>query len=174
MTAVGILASASRWIASSRRPGLLARGSIFRARTGSSVVTDNATLTRPFSAMGARRSRSRKTSADLVTMADRMIGKRQNFKHLAHHPFLAFDRLIGVGIGSNRDRLHRIAWRRQFALEQACRIGLGKQPRLEIEPRRKAEIGMGRPRETIDAAMLAATIGIDRSVKGNIRRHHCG
>ncbi len=69
MTAVGIFAAASCRIVSSRSEGLAARGSIFRARTGSSVVTDNATFAKPFFAIGARRSRSRKTSADLVTIA---------------------------------------------------------------------------------------------------------
>ena len=53
---------------SSRFAGVAARGSILRASRGSSVVTESATLARPRSAIGARMSMSRATSADLVTM----------------------------------------------------------------------------------------------------------
>src|SRR5262249_42972974 len=38
------------------------------------------------------------------------------------------------------------------------------------EDGREAQIGMGRPRETIDAAMLATAIGVDRQVEGNVGR----
>ena len=68
MTEVGTPASFSRFSASSRLSGVLARGSMARASFKSSVVTDSATFTSPRSAIGARMSRSRKTSADLVTM----------------------------------------------------------------------------------------------------------
>ena len=54
--------------ASSRRGGVAARGSMVRASLGSSVVTESATFTRSRLAMRARMSRSRSTSADLVTM----------------------------------------------------------------------------------------------------------
>ena len=42
---------------------------------------------------------------------------------------------------------------------------LGEQLRFEIEPGREAEIGVGGTREAVDAAVLAAAIGIDRGSK---------
>ncbi len=99
-----------------------------------------------------------------------MIGARQYFEHLAHHLLLALDRLIGVGIGADCDGFGGIARRRQFALEEAGRVDFCKQPCLEIEARGQAEIGVGGACETIDAAMLATAIGIDRPVEGNIGR----
>jgi hypothetical protein len=80
------------------------------------------------------------------------------------------DRLIGVGVGADGDGLALIGGGGQFALEQFRRARLGEQLRLEVEPRRQAHIGVRRPRETIDAAVLAAAIGVDRAVEGNIRR----
>ena len=80
------------------------------------------------------------------------------------------DRLIGIGVGADRDGARHVAGRRQFALQQFRRIGLREQLGFEIEARRQAEIGVGRPREAIDAAMLAAAIGIDRAVEGNVGR----
>ena len=68
ITEAGTPAAVSCRSASSRRAGVAARGSITRASLGSSVVTDSATLTRLRCAMRARMSRSRTTSADLVTM----------------------------------------------------------------------------------------------------------
>ena len=51
-----------------------------------------------------------------------------------------------------------------FAQQSGC-IRLRKDLCFEIQPRRQAEIGVGRPREAIDAAVLAAAIGIDRAVE---------
>ncbi len=66
--------------------------------------------------------------------------------------------------------LRHIAGRAQFLGQQRGGIGLGEQPGFEIHPRRHAQIGVGGPGEAIDAAMLAAAIGIDRLVEGNVRR----
>jgi hypothetical protein len=68
ITAVGMPAAASSRIAESRRWGDGARGSSARASAGSRVVIDTATWTRPSRAIPASRSRSRRISADLVTM----------------------------------------------------------------------------------------------------------
>jgi hypothetical protein len=68
ITEVGTPASERRRSVSSRRSGVAARGSMARAMRASSVVTDSATLTRLRRAMRERISRSRCTSADLVTM----------------------------------------------------------------------------------------------------------
>ena len=97
--------------------------------------------------------------------ADRMIGRRQHFEDRTHRPIGPLDRLIGIGIGADGDRARLVARRRQFALQQLRRAAFHEQLGFEIEPRRQAHIGMCRPRETIDAAVLAAAIGIDRAIE---------
>ena len=62
----------------------------------------------------------------------------------------------------------------ELALERSTGIGLGEQLGLEIEPGRQAEKGVGRPREAIDAAMLAAPIGVDRAVEADVGRGIAG
>jgi len=110
MTAVGTLASANRWIASSRRSGLLA-GLHFPGENGIERGHRQGHFDKTSLGIGARRSRSRKISADFVTIAtDDERGPA--LRAPCASPFLAFDRLIGIGIGSNRDRFHGIARRR--------------------------------------------------------------
>ena len=41
----------------------------------------------------------------------------------------------------------------------------GEYPALEVLSRREAEKGMGRPGVAINAAMFAAAIGVDRTIK---------
>ena len=47
---------------------------------------------------------------------------------------------------------------------------LGEQLALEVEPGREAHIGVGRTGEAVEAAVLAAAIGIDRPVERNVGR----
>ena len=68
MMPVGTPAADSSRIASSRFSGVEARGSILRLRMWSMLVTDSATCTSPSLASSVRISRSRTTSADLVTI----------------------------------------------------------------------------------------------------------
>ncbi|MEI9888209.1 MAG: hypothetical protein WDN08_17270 [Rhizomicrobium sp.] len=82
----------------------------------------------------------------------------------------SLDRLIGIGVGADGDDLGDVAGRRQFLGQQLGGIGLGEQARFEIGAGRHAEIGVGRAREAVDAAMLAAAIGIDRLVERDVRR----
>ncbi|MNL67897.1 hypothetical protein D3C87_1925420 [compost metagenome] len=67
-TAVGTPASLSSLIASRRRAGEEARGSILRLSLWSIEVIDRATLTSPSLASSLRMSRSRMISADLVVI----------------------------------------------------------------------------------------------------------
>ena len=168
MTLTGMPAAASAAIAARRRSGAAARGSMLRASSRSSVVTDRATLTRPF-------SRHRREEIDVAHDerrfrhdADGMIGARQHLEQRAHDPVLAFDRLVGVGIGADRDRLRLVAGGGELAFEQGRCALFHEQPQLEIEPRRKPHIGVGRTGEAVGAAVLAAAIGVDRAVEGNV------
>jgi hypothetical protein len=94
----------------------------------------------------------------------------QHFEDPPHDLILLFDRLVGIGIGADGDGSRRIFRVRQFALQELCSLRLCKQLGFEIEPGRKPEIGMRRPRKAVDAAVLAAAIRIDRAVEGNVGR----
>ncbi len=100
----------------------------------------------------------------------RMVGLGQHLDAAARDPPIALDRLIGIGVGPERDRPADIAALRQLLAQQHRRVGLGEQLALEIEPRRQIVIGVGRPREAIDAAMLAPAIRVDRAVEADVGR----
>ena len=102
--------------------------------------------------------------------ADRVACTLQHFENAAHDLPLALDRLVGIGIGADRDHARLVILRRQFLFQELRRIGLGEQFRFEVEPRRQAEERVGRPRKAVDAAMLAAPVGVDRTVEADIRR----
>ena len=65
---------------------------------------------------------------------------------------------------------HSTDYQPRAALEQLVRVRLGEQLRFEIEAGREPHVGVGRAREAVDAAVLAATIGIDRAVERNVGR----
>ena len=102
--------------------------------------------------------------------ADRMAGAVEHFQNAAHHLVFALDRLIRIGVGADRDHARRIIRRRDLALEQFRRVRLDEQLRLEIEPGREAHVRVGRAREAVDAAVLAAAIRIDRAVEADVGR----
>ena len=83
-----------------------------------------------------------------------------HLQYLTRDPVGALNGLIGIGIGTNRNSINLIARLSQSRAQQLCRIWLGKQPRLKIQPRRKVMIRMARPRIAIDAAMFTTAIGI--------------
>jgi hypothetical protein len=99
-----------------------------------------------------------------------VIAGRQNFENAARDAVALLDRLIGIGVRSHRDRAHLIALARQLPFEERRRVGLREEAALEIESGREAHIGMRRPREAVDAAVLAAPIGIDRTIEADIGR----
>ncbi len=81
-----------------------------------------------------------------------------------------FDRLIGIGVGADRDDIRLVLPRRQFPGQNVGRIGPGDQPGFKIQTRRQAQIGMAGARKAVDAAMLAPAVGIDRTVEPDIGR----
>src|SRR5579863_2859080 len=50
------------------------------------------------------------------------------------------------------------------------RVRLVEKTCLEIDAGRETHVGVARPRVAVDAAMLAAAIGVDGILEGNIRR----
>ena len=105
---------------------------------------------------------------------NRMVEARQNFQHAPGNPVFLLDRLVGIGVGAKLKGLRPIARFRQFPFQESGGAGLGEQPAFEIEPRRKAQVSVGRAGEAIDAAVLAPPVGIDGTVEGNVRRRVAG
>ena len=174
LTITGTPAALRARIAASRFSGRGARGSRRRARPGSRV---------------GKRDRDedevpRRHLGEDVEVAQDEIGFRgdadgmarlpQHLQHRAGDAVLALHRLIGIGGGAERDRLRTVARRRELAGQQPGRVRLGEDPRLEVEPRRQAEPGMGRAGVAVDAAMLAAAIRVDRPVERDVRRGVAG
>ncbi len=168
ITAVGMPASLSWRTASRRFAGVAARGSMARAMRLSSVVTDSATLARPRSAMRCEDVDVAHDQRRLGHDADGMAGALQHLQDRARDLPLALDRLIGIGVGAERDGVGLIARMRQLALQQLGRVRLGVELGLEVEAGRVPEKAMGGTRVAVDAAVLAAAIGIDRAVEGDV------
>src|SRR5689334_14583110 len=98
----------------------------------------------------------------------------QQFDNRARDSPAFLDRLIRVGIGAHRDWAAFVPGAGQSRMEQLRRLGFHEQTGLEIHAGRQVVIGVGRPREAIDAAMLATSIGVDRAVKPDVRRAVAG
>ncbi len=143
-----------------------------RASLASSVVTEIRDLHGDCArASLVRMSRSRRTSADLVTMPTGWPARAPAPRGCRASPVLALDRLIRIGVGADRAGARLITRRRPTPspaapAHPASRTAWSSKSR----PRRQAEIGMRRPREAVDAAVLAAAMRIDRTVGGNVRR----
>lgn len=100
----------------------------------------------------------------------RVIDAVQHLDQATGNQPLPFNRLMGIGVGAKGNRRNLISGLALFFFEQRRRIGLGEQLGLEIEPRREAQICMGRPGEAVDAAMLTPPVGIDRPIERGIRQ----
>ncbi len=120
--------------------------------------------------MGARRSRSRSISAPLVVIVSGWSHSASTSMRRARDLPFALDRLVRIGVGAERDRVAAVTGFRQLRAQQRRGIGLGEELRLEIEAGREIEIGVRRPRVAIDAAVLAALVGIDRLRERDVRR----
>jgi hypothetical protein len=99
---------------------------------------------------------------------------QQQFENGAGNPPIFLDRLEWVGVRTKRDGSDRIAWLRKSGMEELGGVGLGEQPALEIDAGRQVMECVGGPGEAIDATMLAAAIGVDRTIESNVRRSVSG
>ena len=104
----------------------------------------------------------------------RVLERLQCLQHAAHDLQLLLDRLVGIGVGADGKRCRTVARARQLAGQQPGGVGLGEQPGLEVEAGREAEKGVARPREAIDAAVLAAAVRIDRAIERHVGRGVAG
>ena len=94
----------------------------------------------------------------------------QHLQHATGEAQLALDRLVGVGGRAEVDRLRAPAGSAQRDAQALGGIDLGDQTRFEIQPGRQVQVTVSRPCITVDAAMLAAAVGIDRPLEGQVGR----
>ena len=82
----------------------------------------------------------------------------------------ALNRLITVGDRADDDHARPVAGPYQLLAQQRRQPVLGNDHRLEVQPRRQPEVAVRRPRVAVAAAMLAAAVGIDGMVEGDVGR----
>src|SRR4051812_11416383 len=99
-----------------------------------------------------------------------MVAFGEHLEDLARDAVLALDRLVAVGVRPKRDRARLVAGLRELLAQQLRGIGLGEELGLEVESRRELEVAVARAGIAVDAAVLAAAIGIDRAVEADIGR----
>ena len=100
--------------------------------------------------------------------ADRVAEFGQDFETTARDFQTPFDGLVRIGHAAHRQDLRPPAGRGKFLPQQRGRIFLHHDLRFKIESGGKAEVLMGRPGVTINAAMFAAAIRIDAGAEADI------
>src|SRR3546814_18221783 len=113
-------------------------------------------------------------SSDVCSSDLRMPEPQHHLEQTARDLQLALDRLVGIGIGAERNHRTLVARLAQLGIEQRRSIRLVKQLGLEIAARRQVEIGVSGACEAEDAAVLEAAIWIDRLRERPIGGHITG
>src|SRR3546814_19199663 len=89
-------------------------------------------------------------SSDVCSSDLRMPEPQHHLEQTARDLQLALDRLVGIGIGAERNHRTLVARLAQLGIEQRRSIRLVKQLGLEIEARRKGEkLGRASCRERV-------------------------
>ncbi len=121
--------------------------------------------------------RHRRDQVEVALDARRLGDERERMRALGHDrdhrardAQLPLDRLVGVGGRADVDRRRPIGTRRERRAQALGGVHLGDDLGLEVEPRRHAQVAVRRPGEAVDAAVLAAAIGIDREVEVDVGR----
>ena len=78
--------------------------------------------------------------------------------------------LVGVGGRADVQQKRLIAGLPQGVAQALGSVDLGDDARLEVEPRRHVQVAVRRPRKTVDAAVFAAPVGVDRQVEADVGR----
>ncbi len=100
----------------------------------------------------------------------RVMAFGEQFQCGAGQPPLLLDRLVGIGVAADVDRADHVAGFGQLRAQHLGEIALGAQLRFKIEAGRQVEVAVRRSRKTINAAVFAAAIRVDRLAEGDVRR----
>lgn len=99
-----------------------------------------------------------------------MVAFGEQFQRGPGQPPAFLDRLIGVGVAADVDRADHIARLGQLPAQDIGEVTFRPQFGFEIETRRQVEIAVRRSRKTIDTAVLATAVRVDRLSEMDIRR----
>ena len=94
--------------------------------------------------------------------SDRCACARQQFERCPRQAVVAFNRLVRVGRGAERDLLSLPRRSIELATEHLREVGLDENDRRKFVARVHLELGVIAPGETVVTAVGAATIGIER------------
>ena len=98
-----------------------------------------------------------------------MITFRKELDDTAREAVFSLNRLIAIRVRAQCDRAGAVARAGKFCAQQFHRVCLGEKACFEIESWGEFQIGVGRPSVAVDAAMLTATVRIDRLAERNVR-----
>ena len=98
-----------------------------------------------------------------------MMTPIQHFEDAAGDAEAALDRLVGIGVGAERDGTWPVPAPGELPFEQFGRILLVEQPGLEIEAGRKVQPRVARAGVAVDAPVLAAPVGVDGLIEIDVR-----
>ncbi len=90
--------------------------------------------------------------------------------HRSRQAQFALHRLVAVRGRADGDEPGLVVLPGHFRAQHLGDVALGNDLGLEVEPRRHVEIAVRRPRVAVDAAVLAAAVGIDRAIEVHVGR----
>src|SRR6185312_12354371 len=99
-----------------------------------------------------------------------VVALGQHLQRGAGESPLLLDRLVGIGVAADVDRADLVAGFRQFGAQYFGEVGLGADPRFEVQPRREVEVAVAGPGKAINTSMLAPAIRVHRLVEGDVGR----
>ena len=100
---------------------------------------------------------------------DRVAALCQHGEATARDLEVALDRLIRIGHAGEGEHLGLPALRGELTTENRRRLLLHHDARLEVEPRREAEVLVARARVTVDTTVCTTAIRVDTGIERNVR-----
>ena len=130
----------------------------------------NTGLEQPLGRQGRQQVEIAQDAAGFGDDAERVLGVGQHFDQSPGDFQLTFNRLVAIGDNAQRQGGGAVGRPGQLLAQQRRCVMLGEQLALEIQPRRKSEMGVIGTGKAIDAAVFAAPVRVDRSIKGHVGR----
>jgi hypothetical protein len=169
MTRTGIPATASLQIIANRRAGVPAR--LQPARQGRVPYRDrNADAQQTLRRHWGQQIKVAFDQRSFGGDRQRVMKAGQHPNEVAHYPVFHLDRLIGVGVGADRNRGDPVGPAAQLGVQHSPEAGPRNQPGFKIELRRQVKKRMTGAGKAINAAMFAAALRVDGPVERQVGR----
>jgi hypothetical protein len=122
-------------------------------------------------------ARQRREQIQVALHAAALGDQREGVARIAHHldqparqKQLALHGLVAVGGRADVDRRRAVPRPRQLGAQHLGDVALGDDAGLEVQPRRQAQVAVRGPGVAIDAAVLAAAVGVHGLLEEDVRR----